>query len=71
MLALGVGLTGIVIGLGGGRSTPQRIALIGGGAIVMFLALVAYAAAVVSYGKLRSTEQLGAERSPAPEPAAP
>ena len=39
--------------------------------VVMFLALVAYAAAVVSYGKLRSTEQLGAERSPAPEPAAP
>ncbi len=41
LLALAVGVAGIALGLGGGHSTTERIALIGGGAIVMFLALAA------------------------------
>lgn len=40
-LALAIGIAGIVIGLGGSRSISARIGLIGGGAVIMFLALAA------------------------------
>jgi putative ABC transport system permease protein len=38
-IALVIGIAGIVVGLGDGRSISSRIGLIGGGAVVMFLAL--------------------------------
>ncbi|MCB1028085.1 MAG: ABC transporter permease, partial [Microthrixaceae bacterium] len=41
VVALMLGIAGIVLGLGGSRSIGARIGLIGGGAIVMFLALAA------------------------------